>query len=84
MLKAERKILEWVEKNLWIIAIVAITIAGLAIRFVLRDFVSPDSESFLIPWYNIIKEDGGIHGLYRQVGNYNMLYQLLIALMTYL
>lgn len=48
------------------------------------DFHSGDYEGFLRPWYDEIKANGGLAAIGTQVGNYNVLYQLCIALMTYL
>lgn len=78
MLKMERKLLEWAERHLQVIVLVAFCLLGLLIRWPLRDFVSGDARYFLLPWYNQIKENG----LSQQVGDYNLLYQALIDLMT--
>ncbi|MBQ2803918.1 MAG: DUF2029 domain-containing protein [Lachnospiraceae bacterium] len=84
MLKLERKILEWVETHIFPLTILAVTLAGILIRYMLKDILSPDANSFLLPWYHTIKERGGLNGLYWQVGCYSILYQALIAVMTYL
>lgn len=84
MLSLEKKIIKWVESNLYPLTIIAITILSLIIRFSMRDIVSPDCGGFLLNWYDSIKESGGIKGLNSQIGNYNMLYQFVIALLTYL
>ena len=80
MLKLERKLLEWVDRQLNVIRIVVVCVRGLAIRWPMRDLVRGDSYYFLLPWYDRIKENG----LSQQVGDYNLLYQALIALLTYL
>lgn len=80
MLKAERKLLEWIDRHLQLIVIVVFCILGAAIRWPLRDNVSGDSYYFLLPWYEQIKANG----LSQQVGDYNLLYQALIALLTFL
>lgn len=84
MIALERKLLEWIESKMYLITVIAVTVIGVFIRFALRDFKSPDYQSFLSFWYDLIKENGGVSGLNSQVGNYNMLYQFMIALMTYL
>lgn len=58
--------------------------AGFFIRASLRRFESGDAACDLLPWYHQISEGGGLRSLGKQVGNYNMLYQFLIAVMTYL
>lgn len=84
MMKAERRLLELIEKHLDIAAIVVITLLSMLIRFSLRHIVSGDAYLFLMPWYGEIKNGGGMKMLGQQVGNYNMLYQTLIAIFTYL
>lgn len=69
--------------GLWL-AVIIIFSVGTLIRFLLRDMTSLDSENFLVPWFNDIKEAGGFSGLGEQVGDYNILYQTIIALFTYI
>lgn len=84
MTKAEQKILDWVDRHkLWLFA-GAISVLAALIRLCGLDFHSGDYDGFLRPWYDTIKANGGLRGLGEQVGNYNVLYQLCIALMTYL
>lgn len=45
---------------------------------------SPDYLVYLQGWYTDIQNMGGLAALREQVGNYGILYQTLIALMTYL
>lgn len=80
----ERRILRWVEAHLDMIVLVAVTLLGVLLRFSLRHFQSNDYRGFLGPWYDEIKANGGVAGLGTLVGNYNVLYQLCIALLTYL
>lgn len=54
------------------------------ICFYVRKYESGDYNADLLPWFLEIKEAGGIQALHKQVGNYNIPYQILIALMTYL
>lgn len=78
MLKLERRILEWADRHLQTIVLAAFCVLGLLVRWLLRDHLSGDAYYFLLPWYEQIKADG----LSQQVGDYNLLYQALIALMT--
>ena len=59
-----------------------IIIIAIIIRFIGRDFESGDMHRFLIPWFVEIKQAGGISSLSEQVGDYGLLYQTLIAIMT--
>lgn len=84
MLAFEKKIIEWIEARLYLFAWIAVTAVGLYIRYGLRDLESPDYQSFYSFWYEVIKENGGFKGLGSQVGDYNMLYQFFVAILTYL
>lgn len=84
MYKVERQIVEWIDRHLTVIFIVAVSVCGILIRFMFRNFESGDSKAFLLPWWEEINNNGGIRALKYQTGNYNMLYQFLIAVMTYL
>ena len=84
MFMLERKFLAWIEKNIYTLTFLGITIIGFLIRVSLRRYQSGDATIDLLPWYDEIQRGGGILSLGHQVGNYNLLYQFLIALMTYI
>ena len=48
------------------------------------DGISGDAQSKLICWYEEIRSNGGFRALSAQVGDYNMFYQFILALVTYL
>lgn len=84
MTVAEKKLLNFCEEHLDILIVGAITFLGMLIRFGLRNLSNVDVEVCLLPWYKEIRDGGGFRALGQQVGNYNMLYQTLIAILTYL
>lgn len=84
MTKIEKKIWDWVTEHLEILIIIVGVIASVCIRFSLRGFPSGDMRDFLLPWYDEIKNAGGLSALSGQVGNYNIPYQFMISLFTYL
>lgn len=84
MIKAEKKFLEFIEKNIFIFIFVLAFLVGAVLRISARNFVSEDAYNYLLGWYDEIKACGGIRALDHQVGNYNVLYQTIIALFTYL
>jgi len=84
MSKFEEKIVDIIIKNKNILFIVVVTMLGIIVRFFGRDKISSDMSTFLIPWYDCIKSAGGIKSLENQVGDYNILYQTIIACLTYL
>lgn len=59
-----------------------VSVIAIVLRYAGRDFLSDDMCIFLMPWYDTVKAMGGIKGLGTQVGDYNVLYQTLIAFMT--
>lgn len=74
----EKKFLSLIDRHLPMLVIFAVSILSILIRFFLRNIVSGDVSFFLLPWFNIISQNG----LYEQVGDYNLLYQFLIWIMT--
>lgn len=80
----EKKLLEWIEKNFYYFAFAGVIALGILIRYVLREVISADGVAAYLPWFEEIKAGGGIKALSKQVGDYNMFYQFLIALMTYM
>lgn len=84
MTETERKLIRLLEKHGWLWLYAAATVLSMIARFTLRGVISGDMFIFLRPWAEIMKENGGIHGLGQQLGNYGVLYQTIIALMTYL
>jgi Gpi18-like mannosyltransferase len=79
----ESKLLGFIEKHVVVIAFFVISAAAMLIRALLFDHLSIDAYNFLIPWYDALSEKG-FAGLSQPVGNYNILYQTIIALFTYL
>ena len=84
MFKIEKRFLEWVEKHILLFCVIGVTLISMIIRYSFREIISNDAYWCLLPWYDVIKENGGIYALGSQVGDYNMLYQFLIAIFTYL
>lgn len=62
--------------------ILCASLAGLAIRFIFRNFISRDMNAFLLPWFRTLAGLDLHTALATQVGDYNLLYQDLIILMT--
>ena len=79
----ERKFIEFIEKHLSFIYLTAIVLLAAYIRLLGRHFLSGDMDTFLLSWYDQMKEAGGLPGLREQIGDYNIIYQTFIALMTY-
>lgn len=82
--KFEKKLLDLIWKDFYYIAFFMIVVLGILLRYALREVISPDGVYAYLPWYNEIKSAGGFSALSHQVGDYNIFYQFLIAIMTYL
>lgn len=74
----EEKLLLWINEHLPMVLLLFCTLIGVIIRFALKDVVSEDYVLHLQPWYDEIRE----HGISRQIGDYNLLYQMMIWVMT--
>ncbi len=82
--KWETTLIAFIKKYYVEIVIVLLFIMGLMVRYAARNVLSSDMRIYLLPWYDEIKSNGGLASLAHQVGDYNMPYQAVIALMTYL
>ena len=83
MTKIESKAIGFIKRYILLFLLGAITILAVFIRICGMDFQSDDFNSFLNPWWGIIKYND-FPGLAAQVGNYNIPYQIIIYLMTLL
>lgn len=84
MKKISEKIWNFIDKNKIIIFLIIITILSLALRFSLFSYDFGDYDMFLKPWFEQIKEGGGLFALNQNIGNYNAPYITILALLTYL
>lgn len=78
------KIWKFIEKNKVIIFLAIITIISIAIRMYSIDIESGDYCQFLEPWFNELKDNGGLSALNMDIGNYNAPYMTILAILTYL
>ncbi|MBQ9211769.1 MAG: DUF2029 domain-containing protein [Clostridia bacterium] len=84
MRKTEERFWDLMIRHRLKIFIACATLLSMYARFSFRGFISPDMDIFLIPWYDVIQERGAWRALGQQVGNYQISYQTLVALLTYL
>lgn len=84
MLKVEKKIIDFVEKNYKLLFFIFITIVALLVRIRMLNCVNGDYELFLKPWFDTLKNSGGFKGLATYQGDYNFPYMTIMALLTYL
>ena len=61
-----------------------VTVAGFALRISLFNIRSGDYNSFLVKWFDGIKENGGFKALGISFGDYTPAYYYILAFLTYL
>lgn len=84
MLAVEKRLISWCKQHKFLLFFVVISgIAGV-MRLKLYGAESVDYTAWLMPWYEEITSNGRLSAVRTQVGDYNVLYQLLIALLSYL
>ena len=83
-IKENTCIWNWIEKHSNVLFFLIITIIAIIIRILLIKYPSGDYNMFLKPWFNELKQNGGLRGLAKEIGNYTPPYMTLLALLTYL
>lgn len=84
ILHGENKLKAFILKKRYLLFLTTITLLSVLLRYTLRKFISADYVGFLHPWFVVSKHLGGIFSLKRQIGDYNILYQFIISLFSYL
>lgn len=82
--KSEVAFVEWIEHRLDIIFLVFVSVLAVYVRYKLLNYKTDDYMTFLKPWYDFLKKNGGIGGLKNSIGNYTEGYMLILAGLTYL
>lgn len=82
--KYENAIKDNLLKNKLLLFNLLVTIIAFLVRLSLIKFQTGDYIGFLHPWMTEMKRSGGLLALGKQIGDYNVLYQFLIALGSYL
>ena len=84
MSKIEIQAIKYLHRHIDEIVLLLFSVIGFIVRVCGRNWISSDMAGYLRPWYDQIKQNGGLSGLGEQVGNYNSAYQTIIAILTYL
>lgn len=79
----ENKIVDYLLSHYRILFFVVVTVISILARYYGYYFISGDMKIFLFPWFEEIGSNGGLNGLNVQVGDYNILYQTIIAIGTH-
>lgn len=83
---AEDKLRDFILDPRFLTALFLVTVSVLALilRWFTRDFRTGDYNSFLKPWFDVLKEGGGFPALKESLGDYNVPYLTVLAFLTYL
>lgn len=77
----ERKL---TKNNILILAFVVVTCVSAIVRINGIEFESLDMTKCLYRWFDVLKANGGLNALALNIGDYNMPYMTIMALLTYL
>ena len=84
MFLTEKKIVDYIISKKDFLFLLIMSILALVVRVSGFEVMSTDLVSFLIPWISHYRNNGGINALSVQVGDYNILYQTILAFVSYL
>lgn len=83
--KQEKNIIwDFIDRNHQLIYFIIITMIAIMVRKLLINYNSGDYDMFLEPWFNELKQYGGLAGLAKNIGNYTPIYMTILALLTYI
>ena len=80
----KNKFWSFIEKNVYLIFFSIITTLSLLLRWKLLKYGGGDYDMFLKPWFDELKTNGGLKALGMSIGNYNLIYITILALLTYI
>lgn len=83
MTKGEKKLIEAITKYKSLLFFLAVSLIGAYVRYNARAFISEDMSYYLLDWFEEMKGEGFL-SLKKQTGDYNILYQEIMACMTYI
>ena len=81
MTKYETKLIESVLRYRYSTGATIIVIFAVLVRYWGRDCLTGDTVGYLLPWYESFKING-FSGLEKQVGDYNLMYQTVLAFLA--
>lgn len=78
------KIWDFIEKKKFVIFFLIITLIAIYARYLMIEVRWGDFTLFIDPWFETLKEGGGLAALSQDIGNYNMPYLTILAILTYI
>ena len=82
--KLDNAIFDFIKKYCFEILFFIITVISLKVRINFIKLESQDYQSFLLNWYTRIKEAGGFLALKQEIGDYNIPYLTIMAVLSYI
>ena len=84
--KKQRKDLIWnfIDNHIDLIYFILVTLFAITVRILLMKYNSGDYDMFLKPWFDTLKNYGGLPGLANDIGNYTPIYMTILAILTYI
>ena len=79
-----KKFWSFLENNYMYVFFIILIFLSFLIRLCLIKYPSGEYDMFLKPWFDNLKENGGLLGLSKDISNYNAPYITILALLTYL
>jgi Predicted integral membrane protein len=83
MFKQEKQLLEELTRDKDVLFFIILTLLSVMVRIAGRDFITGDFYAFLA-WYDELKRNGGLAGLAHATGDYSVLFQTILAFLTYI
>lgn len=80
----EDKIWDYIDKHIYGVYFLLITVFAIVIRMILMKYESGDYTMFLKPWFDELQINEGILGLSKDIGNYTPIYMTILAIFTYI
>lgn len=80
----EEKIVDFCVKHYLAILLVLATILAVVVRYKFLPYQSRDYQDFLLPWFEALRNGGGLAAVANYSGDYNAPYVIILALLTYL
>lgn len=80
----ENSVLDFLVKHYALLLMILATVLALVARWKFMSYESRDFTDFLLPWFNALKEGGGLSALATYSGDYNAPYVTILALLSYL
>ena len=84
MFNFENKAKSYIKENYFFLMVFLVTLIAFLIILYMLKFKSGDYIHYLSPWFDAIKNSGGLRGIATYEGNYNAPYVTILAVLSYI